>query len=523
MTSAREIEVSVESGPEAYIGDRIITAGTFDSRRPRTGPDRQYWRSGPRLRACRSPARRASTGSASRRWPPTRPAPARSHGRARSFIPLVRGPAGGGADLGDPAGTPIRAAPAEGRVRRADQWAADLDPGGRLANLAAFVRPSGTAPVTWLIDPAVLDAVRPAGRAATPARPRADRARRPARTTPSSRPTRPRRAAEADANGLPEAARWLEDVQSSPRATRCSALAYGDLDVAAAARYAPSLYNQARRVANEVLDEFDIESTPGVVPPSGLINPAAFGLTPVDTEIFLSDEALPRPTTTRPTYPRSSSPAGRRIAVTDHRVAVGGPGPDDPDRAWRAAAAAARRGRGPLAGRRRQRPGRGPAVRLRPRHRQRRLLRGARAVLVGWSRRPWTARRGADGGQGAYPTRQVDPRAQRGQLRLDPAVSTPAPARRHPGPQRRDRRRRAPRGAVHRVLHAPRRPGRPPRSKPTRPLAWLQRPAPEGPDRGPAFVLLSSEQGPVRGHRHQRPRPAGAGPHRVRHRPATTS
>ena len=48
----------------------------------------------------------------------------------------------------------------EGRVSRADEWAAELDEGGRLANLTNFVRSSGTAPVTWLIDPAVLDAVR---------------------------------------------------------------------------------------------------------------------------------------------------------------------------------------------------------------------------------------------------------------------------------------------------------------------------------------------------------------------------
>ena len=106
------------------------------------------------------------------------------------------------------------------------------------------------------------------------------------------------------------------------------ALPYGDLDVAAAARYAPGLYNQARSVSNEALDRFDIESTPAVVPPSGLINPAGLGLTPFNTEIFLSDEALPDTYDDPADVPPVVESGGRRIGVTDHRVAVGGPGPD---------------------------------------------------------------------------------------------------------------------------------------------------------------------------------------------------
>ena len=91
------------------------------------------------------------------------------------------------------------------------------------------------------------------------------------RTTPSSRPTRRRRqAAEADANGLPQAARdWLETVQSLTARNPVLALPYGDLDVAAAARYAPGLYNQARSVSNEALDRLDIDSTPPSYRPAG--------------------------------------------------------------------------------------------------------------------------------------------------------------------------------------------------------------------------------------------------------------
>ena len=67
-----------------------------------------------------------------------------------------------------------------------------------------------------------------------------------------------------------------------------------------------------------------------MVPPSGLLNQAGLGLTPVDTEVFLSDEALSTAEDDPADVPPVVESDGRRIAVTDHRVAEGGPGPDDP-------------------------------------------------------------------------------------------------------------------------------------------------------------------------------------------------
>jgi len=328
MTTAREIEVSVESDPESFIGQRIITAGYFDSvgdlapgasvawrvRVPTSalqisGEEGVYWIGVQVLAADETGAREV-------------------HGRARSFIPLMEGrheavPT----SLILPVRRPVQRS-SEGRVRRADEWSADLDPGGRLANLAAFVRSSGTTPVTWLIDPAVLDAADQLARGnprrslePTEPAPGEDDAEQQAQEAEA-------RAAEAERNGLPEAARWLEDVQSLTARNPVLALPYGDLDIAAAARYSPGLYNRARSLSTELLGELDIESTPAVVPPSGLINPAGLGLTPVDTEIFLSDEALPETYDDPADVPPVVESGGRRIAVTDHRVAVGGPGPD---------------------------------------------------------------------------------------------------------------------------------------------------------------------------------------------------
>ena len=158
MTSAREIEVSVESDPEIYIGQRIITAGFFDSVGDLAPGASAGW-AGPGAGLRAADQRRGGVYWIGVQVLGADETGAREiHGRARSFIPLVRGK-----QKAVPTSLilPVRRAvqrTAEGRINRADLWADDLQPGGRLANLAAFVRSSGTAPVTWLIDPAVLDA-----------------------------------------------------------------------------------------------------------------------------------------------------------------------------------------------------------------------------------------------------------------------------------------------------------------------------------------------------------------------------
>jgi len=331
MTTAREVEVSVESDPESFIGERIIAAGNFDSVPDLAPGATATWR----IRVQQSALQ--ISGEEGVYWIGVQALAFDSdgirevRGRARSFIPLVRG-----AQKAVPTSIllPVRRSvqhTAQGRVSRADEWAAELDEGGRLANLTDFVRSSGTAPVTWLIDPAVLDAVRDLG-AGNPER--------------NLEPTQPAPGEEGDPDaadgdqaqgdqpeaadaGLPQATEWLASVRSLTARNPVLALPYGDIDAAAAARYEPSLYTRARAQSATVLDGMQIESTPALVPPSGLINPAALSLTPVDTQVFLSEEAIPKTYDDPADVPSSIDVAGRRIAITDHRVAVGGPGPDE--------------------------------------------------------------------------------------------------------------------------------------------------------------------------------------------------
>ncbi len=52
---------------------------------------------------------------------------------------------------------------ADGSVAAQDRWARSLSPGGRLRDLLSFGRAS-SGPITWLVDPALLDAIVALGR-----------------------------------------------------------------------------------------------------------------------------------------------------------------------------------------------------------------------------------------------------------------------------------------------------------------------------------------------------------------------
>ncbi len=110
MTTAREVEVSVESDPESFIGERIISAGNFDSVPDLAPGGTATWR----IRVQQSALQ--ISGEEGVYWIGVQALAFDSdgirevRGRARSFIPLVRGAAEGGADLHPAAGAAIRAA-----------------------------------------------------------------------------------------------------------------------------------------------------------------------------------------------------------------------------------------------------------------------------------------------------------------------------------------------------------------------------------------------------------------------------
>ena len=147
--------------------------------------------------------------------------------------------------------------------------------------------------MTWLVDPAVVDAVRrladgnpPRSLAPTitdEERRRRRRAR--SRPSPSAAPTddtdearrrSPRSSSSPEAAAAAEAgASWLERLHDGLEGSEILTLPYGDLDVAAAADHDPAAYRQARkRSAGDLLARGGCPTTPAVASPTGYLTPA---------------------------------------------------------------------------------------------------------------------------------------------------------------------------------------------------------------------------------------------------------
>lgn len=214
-------------------------------------------------------------------------------GRARTFVPLVdnsRDPVTAGVVV------PIRhpvAFTAEGRIDDVDQWAAELAPGGRLADLLDLIVGAPTATSTLLVDPAVLDAVQqlaagnPERNLATTVEPEDEDDEQPA-----PEPEEPPALEGIDARAAELAAQWLETLTTQLTTGDVLALPYGDLDVAAASQYDGATLTDAGAASSASLLGLGVVSTPAVAPPSGLL-PMTAMKNAGDAIMLLSNQALP--------------------------------------------------------------------------------------------------------------------------------------------------------------------------------------------------------------------------------------
>ena len=361
-------------------------------------------------------------------------------GRARTFLPLVA-----------PTRRRRRHRPRRCRCAHGLPHAPDgsLDatsragppPSPRAAGCGAMVdfgTAAGSRPLTWLVDPALPDAVARAGRRqpAPLARPRPRRTSRgrrrrehaPGRAPSRSRARRP--ATARDRRRRPSRRRdhrrpadaWL-DAPAGGRcaATQVLALPYGDLDVAAAAEQRPrrSTGGPAQRSGTELRSRWGLPMTRAVAPPGGLPRRA-----PACADAGAATPSWSATGCCRAGSPTAGrAPAGTPVVATSSGAASGGPGPDDPLAAGRAAPADPRRGRAAPA----RAPARSrwscvlPADWAPTEHH--RLLRGPRRRLAAphHGRRPRSRRRAAPGRRPTArptPRGRGPPRARRRQLRL---------------------------------------------------------------------------------------------------------
>ena len=238
----------------------------------------------------------------------------------------------------------------EGSLDDLASWTKTLSQGGRLRSLVDFGANSGDRTVSWVVDPALIDAVR---RLANGNPPRSLAANlqvgqedgedetpedASASSTPTEQPTETPTAEpeESDADSpldLDEldpvvqaaaqaAQAWLARLGEAMRPEdQVMSLPYGDVDVAAAAEHDPQLYERAVARAGTTLPGFDVTTTPVVSSPSGFLT----------TEGIRGRSRARRscsPTRCSRTRPRRS-PTPRATTSWSRRPAAGegGPGP----------------------------------------------------------------------------------------------------------------------------------------------------------------------------------------------------
>ncbi|MDQ4055318.1 MAG: DUF6049 family protein [Actinomycetota bacterium] len=259
-----------------------------------------------------------------------------SDGRARTFLPYL------------PPATPGKVKTAlvlpmrhylpydgDGSLEGLEHWARTLSVEGRLRDLVEFAASSGSTPVTWLVDPALPDAIRRLAMNNPP------RSVAPTETveedeepegSPSGSPTE-----TAEPDGQPEgrepspetvaaaeaAAVWLGRFEEAVQGDQILTLPYGDLDVAAAAELDPDLYELARERPSSVLTDWGETTDKGVAAPSGYLNEAGFEIVSDDTTVMVTDRMF------GDDPPGVADVDGKKVAVLSSGAAAGGPGPGD--------------------------------------------------------------------------------------------------------------------------------------------------------------------------------------------------
>lgn len=290
-------------------------------------------------------------------------------GRARTFLPLlpeqVRRPVP--LTLVLPLRPPVSYA-ADGSVADPAAWAEQLGLGGDLRDRLDFAAASGSDPVSWLVDPAVVDVVTqlangnpPRSLAPTDEVPGEEDGGEPSpapgsgsgTTSPGEPPSDPAGDASAIPSETPgsdaepgdvppttgdpvttEAAEralaWLDRFGDGVGGDELLTLPYGDLDVAGALEHAPDTYLDARDRVSPALraltEGAGTTAVPVVAPPDGYVSADVLaGLDDLDTGSLLlgSDEMV------EGVAPSLATVADRPVVLSSTGAASGGPAPSE--------------------------------------------------------------------------------------------------------------------------------------------------------------------------------------------------
>jgi hypothetical protein len=264
-------------------------------------------------------------------------------GKARSFMPLMDE---------DAEGTDLAVVmPLRGRVRRAPngslmglrEWQDAVSDDGRLGRIVQLASTAGSD-LTWLVDPAVLEAIgsvsgddppfstAPDGTGPDAGTPEEDGTATPSPSgSPSPTPTEtPDPDAEDPEDPEPSAeavtaTEWLQSFRSESADDSMLALPYGDVDVAAVtANRLRGLLEESQRLSAETMAALGLTARATVAPPRGFLPARALAALDATTTVLMTDRAFPT---------RSGTVLGRsdgtQVVLTDAAAASGGPGPTD--------------------------------------------------------------------------------------------------------------------------------------------------------------------------------------------------
>ena len=267
----------------------------------------------------------------------TTPSDKVADGRARTFLPVVprryTDPNRTGTLVDTAIVVPLRAQvshAADGRLTDLTGWQTGLGPDGHLGGPLAFGAASSGTPFSWLVDPAIPDAVqhlvrgnRPRNITAVPA---------PTETEEPEASSSPTEDDDTSAPTIPDAlvtaARtWLNRAQTELTGHEVLGLPYGDPDLDAAALTLPDLYTTARTHRAPVLDGWEVDPTDVATSPDGYLEPGAISAIDDGATLLLDRGTFPEET-----YgdepPTDGLVDDRPIVVTSRAAARGGPGPD---------------------------------------------------------------------------------------------------------------------------------------------------------------------------------------------------
>lgn len=445
MTTPAELSEALASDPALPVGDRITSLGPLDVidrlepgdsapytlRVPRrllqiTGEQGVYWFAVQALGAVDG----------------VRDEGAVADGRVRTFVPLISPRERRSVALS--LVVPLRrtlAFRADGRVADVEGWAADLSPDGRLSRMLA-IGENSPQPITWLVDPAVIQAVAQiadhnpgynlgdfdAAAAAAPSSstdPSTGSEDPSPGGDPSEQPAPPQQVAPRGATDeqAKVADTWLRTFRSVVAGDELLALPFGDLDVAAASTLDPDTYALARAAGSDVLKSLDLVARPAVAPLSGTLPADALPMLDPQDLVLLTPGAL-----TEIDGSGSAYAAAESMRVADRLIVRSpwvpeGPAPGDPrmvvgTRQLLAAEAALT-----LIGRPDD-----PRPSLTFQLPSTWEIADAAPLFAGWSEQSWLTLRGLDGnaatapstdGPLTYPDRQID-------RQLDPAAFSAA-------------------------------------------------------------------------------------------------